>query len=83
VHVSGGLLLIYSVGAALGPLAAASLMDRYGSGGLFLFISGVLVLFGIVIVYRLLVARHLARTYPGRFAPVPRTTQSIYEMEEQ
>jgi MFS family permease len=83
VHVSGGLLLIYSSGAALGPLAAAPMMERYGPGGLFMFISAVLALFGIVIIYRLLAARRLTRAYPGRYAPVPKTTQSIYEMEEQ
>jgi MFS family permease len=83
VHVSGGLLLIYSSGAALGPLAAAPMMERYGPGGLFMFISAVLALFGIVIVYRLLAARRLTRAYPGRYAPVPKTTQSIYEMEDQ
>jgi MFS family permease len=83
VHVSGGLLLIYSLGAALGPLAAAPMMERYGPGGLFMFISAVLALFGIVIVYRLLAARRLTRAYPGRYAPVPKTTQSIYEMEDQ
>jgi MFS family permease len=83
VHVSGGLLLIYSSGAALGPLAAAPMMERYGPGGLFMFISAVLALFGTVIVYRLLAARRLTRAYPGRYAPVPKTTQSIYELEEQ
>jgi len=83
VQVSCGLLLIYAAGAALGPLAAAPLMERYGPGGLFMFISAVLALFAIMIVYRLLVARHLTRAYPGRYAPVPKTTQSIYELEDQ
>ena len=83
VQVSCGLLLIYSAGAALGPLAAAPLMERYGPGGLFMFISAELALFAIMIVYRLLVAWHLTRAYPGRYAPVPKTTQSIYELEDQ
>ncbi len=58
-------------------------MERYGPGGLFMFISAVLALFVIVIVYRLVVARHLTRAYHGRYAPVPKTTQSIYELEDQ
>ena len=82
VHVSGGLLLIYSAGAALGPLAAAPLMDRYGPGGLFMFISAALALFAMVIALRMLAARRLVRAYPVRYAPVPKTTQSVYEMEE-
>jgi MFS family permease len=77
------LLLIYSAGAALGPLAAAPLMDRYGPGGLFMFISAVLALLGLVIIGRMLAAGRLIRAYPGRYAPVPRTTQSIYELEDQ
>jgi MFS family permease len=82
VQVSCGLLLIYSAGAALGPLAAAPLMERYGPGGLFMFISALLALFGIVIVIRLLVVKRLIRAYPVRYTAVPRTTQSIYEMED-
>ncbi len=81
VQVSGGLLLIYAAGAALGPLIAAPLMDRFGPGGLFVFVSGTLGLFALLIAYRLVSAGRLARAYPGRFSPAPRTSQSIYEME--
>jgi MFS family permease len=83
VQVSGGLLLIYAAGAALGPLAAAPLMDRYGPGGLFMFISAVLALFGVVIIFRMLAVQRLTRAYPDRYALVTKTTQTIYEMEEQ
>ncbi|TFG86223.1 MAG: MFS transporter [Hyphomicrobiales bacterium] len=82
VQVSGGLLLIYSAGAALGPLAAAPLMDHYGPGGLFMFLSAVLALFGVVVIFRIIVARRRIRAFPDRYALVTRTTQSIYEMEE-
>jgi len=81
VQVSGGLLLIYAAGAALGPMLAAPLMERAGPGGLFVFVSGVLGLFALLIGYRLVSAGRLARAYPGRYAPAPRTSQSIYEME--
>jgi MFS family permease len=82
VQVSGGLLLIYSAGAALGPLAAAPLMDHYGPGGLFMFLSGALALFAIVVIFRIIVARRRIRAFPDRYALVTKTTQSIYEMEE-
>ncbi len=81
VQVSSGLLLIYSAGAALGPLAAAPLMDRFGPGGLFIFVSGVLGAFALVIAYRLVAARHLIRLYPARYRTAMKTTQSIYEIE--
>ncbi len=81
VQVSSGLLLIYSSGAALGPLAAAPLMDRLGPGGLFVFVSAVLGLFGLLIGYRLIAARRLIRLYPARYRTAMKTTQSIYEIE--
>ncbi|MBK0398172.1 MFS transporter [Limibaculum sp. M0105] len=81
VQVSGGLLLIYSIGAALGPVLAAPLMDRLGAGWLFVFISIVLGCFAAVVLWRLGVARRRILPHRGRFAPVPRTTQSIYEFE--
>jgi len=74
-------LLVYSVGAALGPLAAAPMMDHFGPGGLFVFISGALGLFGLVIGYRLMSIRQRRLAYPGRYTPAPRTTQSIHELE--
>lgn len=82
VQVSGGLLLTYSAGAALGPLAAAPIMDHTGPGGLFVFVAAVLGLLGVVIAARLAMTGHLRRAHPGRYVPAPRTTQSIYEMEE-
>ncbi|WP_336968816.1 MFS transporter [Sphingobium aromaticiconvertens] len=39
VAASGGLVLLYSIGAALGPTGAATAMTVFGSGGLFLFIA--------------------------------------------
>ena len=39
VAASGGLVLLYSIGAALGPTGAATAMTIFGSGGLFLFIA--------------------------------------------
>jgi MFS family permease len=82
VQVSCGLLLIYSAGAALGPLAATPLMEQYGPGGLFLFISAALGFFALVIAFRLITARRHLRAYPVRYAPAPKTTQSVYELED-
>src|SRR5690606_31909665 len=50
VAASGRLVLLYSAGAALGPMGAASFMNLVGRGGLFLFIgscSGLAALFGL------------------------------------
>ncbi len=81
VQVSGSLLLIYSIGAAIGPLIAAPLMDKSGSGGLFIFISAVLALFAAFILYRLLWGATAERAQPSPFVPIPKTSQSVYELE--
>lgn len=50
VAASGGLVLIYSMGAAAGPFAAGSIMTAVGAQGLFLFIAacaGIAFLLGI------------------------------------
>lgn len=83
VQVSGGLLLVYSLGATIGPLVAAPAMDAFGPGGLFVFISLILAAFGAAIALRLVLAGERIRAFPGRYRPQPRTTQSIYELEEE
>ena len=81
VQTSGGLLLIYSVGAAIGPFIAAPVMEIAGAGGLFVFISAALALFALFIAYRLVFGP--TRTQPERspFAPLVKTSQSVFELE--
>ena len=81
VQVSGSLLLIYSVGAAIGPLIAAPVMDKSGAGGLFIFISAVLAVFAAFIIFRLLWGPPVERTELSPFVPIPKTSQSVYELE--
>ncbi len=40
VGASGGLVLIYSLGAAVGPFVAGGAMETFGPSGLFLFLAG-------------------------------------------
>lgn len=81
VQVSGGLLLIYSVGAAIGPIVAASLMNSGEAGALFIFISVTLALFALIIILRLLWGPENERAELSPFVPIPKTTQSVYELE--
>jgi len=53
VATAGGLLLVYGIGAAAGPLIASGLMQYIGTDGLFVFttfVHGALVLFTILCV---------------------------------
>ncbi|MEM8812608.1 MAG: MFS transporter [Pseudomonadota bacterium] len=81
VQTSGGLLLIYSVGAVIGPAAAALAMERLEAGGLFLFISAVLAVLALFILYRLIFGPVRDRLFHGPFTPMPKTSQSLFEME--
>lgn len=81
VQISSGLLLIYSLGAVIGPVAAAQLMATIGAGGLFVFIAAVLAVLAIVILYRMVFGPPSERITSEPFAPLPKTSQSVFELE--
>ncbi|WP_194953812.1 MFS transporter [Sphingopyxis solisilvae] len=74
VTASGQLVLLYSVGAALGPLGAAGAMTLIGVGGLFLFIAlaaGMMLAFGL---WRLAASAPVPGAAQQDFQILPRTT---------
>ena len=74
VAASGRLVLLYSIGAALGPVLAAGFMTAAGTGGLFLFIAccaGVAMMVGL---WRQRASEPVPDMYQQEFQIVPRTT---------
>jgi len=74
VTASGQLVLLYSVGAALGPIGGAAAMTLAGAGGLFLFIAlaaGAMLAFGL---WRLAVTDAVPGEAQQDFQILPRTT---------
>ncbi|HEX2812741.1 MAG TPA: MFS transporter [Sphingopyxis sp.] len=74
VTASGQLVLLYSAGAALGPIGAAAAMTRAGAGGLFLFIAlaaGAMLGFGL---WRLAATDAVPGEAQQDFQILPRTT---------
>lgn len=74
VAASGQLVLLYSAGAALGPLGAAAAMTLAGAGGLFLFIAVVaaaMLAFGL---WRLAISDPVPGADQQDFQMLPRTT---------
>lgn len=74
VAASGQLVLLYSAGAALGPLGAAAAMTLAGAGGLFLFIAAVaaaMLAFGL---FRLAISDPVPGADQQDFQILPRTT---------
>lgn len=74
VAASGQLVLLYSAGAALGPLGAAAAMTLAGASGLFLFIAAVaaaMLAFGL---WRLAISDPVPGADQQEFQILPRTT---------
>ena len=74
VAASGQLVLLYSVGAAFGPIGAAGAMTAAGTGGLFLFIAvcaAAMLAFGL---WRLAAADPVPEAGQQDFRILPRTT---------
>jgi len=74
VAASGRLVLLYSIGAALGPVCAATFMTAVGTGGLFLFIAlcaGAALAFGL---WRQTASAPVPGEEQQEFQILPRTT---------
>jgi MFS family permease len=82
VMLSGGLLLMYGLGAVAGPIISSIFMGSMGPGGLFLFTA---VVHAVLLLY--IVNRTLRRSAPKDSDHVPfddalaasRTTSQVYE----
>ena len=59
---SSTLLLLWGIGAAIGPLAASILMERMGYGALFVFTGGMAALLCIFLLVRKLIRKRHQRT---------------------
>jgi MFS family permease len=69
VGASSGLVLVYSAGAAIGPMAGSAAMAGLGAGGLFLYIGACAALTLAFALWR-----QVAR------APVPEEQQQAYQV---
>ena len=81
VAASGGLLLAFGLGAALGPLAASFAIAQVGPGGLFQFCAGICVAIGVFALYRMSRRAAPAAEDQGPYVLVSRTTAAAGEMD--
>ncbi len=78
--VSAALIVAYGLGAAGGPLVASILMSIVGVMGLFVFIAGTSLAFGIIVlVYRGIVKAEIPEQEP--FVAVPTTSVVINSLD--
>ena len=83
VETSGGLLLAFSIGATIGPLAASLFMGDNRAGGLFLFIGLVLFLLGVFAVYRLVIDTHQVGKAKGHYAATSVASPAVFPQDAE
>ena len=79
VPTVSGLLMVWAVGSALGPLPAGFLMTKIGPQGLFLYSGLVAFSFASFIVWR--ISLHARQSVPGGFVAMPTTTPSASALD--
>lgn len=81
VETSGGLLLAFSVGATIGPLAASLFMGSDRAGGLFLFIGLALFSLGVFAAFRLVLGAGGQSKEKSQFAPTSAASHTAFNVE--
>jgi len=74
VTAASGLLLIYGIGAMVGPIAAAVVTQLIGGAGLFAFTFVIHMLTSAYVVYRIGIARPVSSGERGEFVVVTRSS---------
>src|SRR5690606_4830446 len=74
VMLNAALMLFYSFGAIVGPLAAATAMERFGPHALFQFSAAVYAIFIVLILWRMRARAPAAEDERGRFTALLRTS---------
>lgn len=70
LEVTGGLLLVHGVGAAMGPSLAGILMNATGPGSLLLYFAAIFGVLGVVVIHRMRVTPAVARADKGVYVPL-------------
>lgn len=81
VEVSSGLLMMFSIGAVLGPLIASLVMSVAGTGALFLHSAAAHTLIALTLLVRVGLRPTLPEEDKEEFVAVPRTTPAVFELD--
>ncbi len=81
VVVSGTLLLVYGIGAIIGPLAAGQVMHFMGPLGLFKYMGAVFLATGAFAVWRMTQRAAVPIEEQASFVPAPSTTPVVMELD--
>jgi MFS family permease len=81
VPASAGLLLMFGVGSAAGPILASHAMGLAGFSGLFLYIGAIAGMLALFTLYRMTARQAKPLEEQGAFVPMPQTTTTPIAME--
>ena len=81
LEISGGLLLLYSIGAALGPLIGSSLMYSYNYYMLFYFTAAIHFILALLICWRMFISTSVDPARKDNFVAIPKTSPTVNELD--
>ena len=81
VEVSSGLLLVFSIGAVLGPMMASAMMQAFGHGGLYLHTALAHASIALVMLLRAQVRPNPPKKRDEPFVIVPKTTPAVFDLD--
>ena len=74
IAAAGRLLMVYSIGATIGPLLAAALMAVYGPSSFFVFESIVAILYAVFVLFRVSRQPSVPADQREKYVPLPDVT---------
>ncbi|WP_417477431.1 MFS transporter [Maricaulis sp.] len=81
IAASGRLLMVYSIGATIGPLFAATLMSVYGPSSFFLFESSVAIFYAMFVLYRVVQRPCTPAEQREKYVPLPDVTPIVMGLD--
>ena len=81
LEVSGGLLLLYGIGAAIGPTAAGIIMDALGPGSLMTYFAVLLIATAVFAAHRMRVTAPLPAEAQADYVSVPGGSQAALQLD--
>ena len=81
LEVTGGLLLLYGIGAAIGPTAAGIVMDLLGPGSLMTYFALLLCAIAVFAAHRLKVAPPIRAEERSGYVPMAGSSQAVLQLD--
>lgn len=80
VPASSTLLVIYGIGAVMGPMMSSAAMSHYGPGGLFYYIAIIAIGLSVFALHRIWVGKAVSADDKEQYIAVPKTSQIVMTM---